>query len=217
MSIKSRYMEIVSNMNEYTYHILGCGAIGSSTAIQLVRTGADNFVLYDMDKVELENVGVSQYILSDIDKLKVDSLAKHIKSINEDAEIDSINGLFERLNITGSKNIVILGFDSMKSRLTAMKSICKYKPKPELVIDGRMGAEQFQQYMFDKPTLNKYIKTWYSDKDGDPEPCSAKATSYCSNMSGSFIVNSIRKYITNQPYDLKLYFNFPVMMLGKNT
>ena len=39
-------------MNEYTYHILGCGAIGSSTAIQLARMGAEVFYLYDFDKVE---------------------------------------------------------------------------------------------------------------------------------------------------------------------
>jgi len=103
----------------------------------------------------------------------------------------------------------------MQSRLEAMQNICKYGPKPSLVVDGRMGAEQFQQYMFSNPTLSEYKKNWYSDDNGDPEPCTAKATSYCSNMSGSFIVNSVRKFITNQPYDKELLFNFPNMMLVK--
>ena len=58
-------------------------------------------------------------------------------------------------------------------------------------------------------------ETWYPDNEGDPEPCNAKATSYCSNMSGSFIVNAIRKYVTKQPYDREICFNFPAMMLGK--
>ena len=49
--ISERYEGIISNMHEYTFHILGCGAIGSSTAQQLIRMGGLNFILYDMDKV----------------------------------------------------------------------------------------------------------------------------------------------------------------------
>ena len=100
--------------------------------------------------------------------------------------------------------------------MNAVNAMCNNNNhKPLCIIDGRMGAEQFQQYIFDKPTINSYKKTWYPDSEGDPEPCNAKATSYCSNMSGSFIVNTIRKYITDQPYDKEICFNFPAMMLGK--
>ena len=35
MSVTMRFEDIVNNMNEYTFHMLGCGAIGSSAAIQL--------------------------------------------------------------------------------------------------------------------------------------------------------------------------------------
>ena len=55
-----RYEGIINNIGDFTYHMLGCGAIGSSTAIQLVRMGAKEIVLYDFDKVEEANVGVSQ-------------------------------------------------------------------------------------------------------------------------------------------------------------
>ena len=64
--INDRYSDIVNNMNDYFYHILGCGAIGSSAAIQLARMGAENFALYDGDIVEQPNVGVSQYNIHDI-------------------------------------------------------------------------------------------------------------------------------------------------------
>ena len=112
-------------------------------------------------------------------------------------------------------DIAILGFDSMWARLNAVQIMCRTQQKPMLIIDGRMGSEQFQQYMIDKPTVDKYKKTWYSDEEGSPEPCTSKATSYCSNMSGSFIVNSIRKYVTNQPYDKEIIFSFPTLFLGK--
>ena len=213
--ITTRFRDIVNNMNEYTYHILGCGAIGSSVATQLARMGGEDFVLYDMDTVEEVNVGCSQYILNDIGKQKVWALNDHIKNISEDAMCHPEHGEFTDFLYMGKNDIAILGFDSMWARLKAVEVMCKTKQKPILIIDGRMGAEQFQQYMIDKPTVDKYKKTWYSDEEGSPEPCTSKATSYCSNMSGSFIVNSIRKYITKQPYDKEIIFNFPSMFLGK--
>ena len=82
MLFKSRFVDIVSNMNDYSFHILGCGAIGSSTATQLARTGAENLYLYDMDIVSIENVGVSHYIISDVSKNKVHALKNHILNID---------------------------------------------------------------------------------------------------------------------------------------
>ena len=106
----------------------------------------------------------------------------------------------------------------MKSRKEAVEEICSNKAtKPYLLIDGRMGGEYYQQYLFTNVTLNNYMKTWYSDKDGDPEPCNIKASTYCSNMAGSFIVNAIRKIITDSPYETLLTFDFPTMTLQKKT
>ena len=78
-----------------------------------------------------------------------------------------------------------------------------------------MGAEHYQQYFISKPTLKKYQKVWYSDAEGDEEPCNAKATSYCANMSGSFIANAVRKFITNSPFNGDFSFHFPTMMIQK--
>ncbi len=81
MSISLRYSNIVSNFNEYTYHLLGCGAIGSSAATQLVRMGAENLKLYDLDTVSEENIGVSMYNTLYLGKHKTNALeiiCKHI-------------------------------------------------------------------------------------------------------------------------------------------
>ena len=215
MALTDRFSGIINNMNEYTYHILGCGAIGSSTAIQLARMGAEVFYLYDFDKVEEPNIGVSQYTYKDIGKPKVDALKEIILDISKFAEVTSHNSKFDGYDSDG-KDIVILGFDSMASRWEAIDIIVKLmKTKPFCLIDGRMGAEHYQQYTFKDLTMSMYKKNWYSDDEGDPEPCSMKATSYCSNMAGSFIVNTIRKVLTEQPYDKEFNFNFPLLRLGK--
>jgi len=218
MSINMRSEGLVNTLHNYTFHILGCGAIGSSAAIQLVRAGATKFLLYDMDKVATENIGVSHYIDENIGMHKVEALNEHILSINSQAEIMMYPEYYSMFRYQDNNDIVILGFDSMKSRREAVEDICSNKAtKPFMLIDGRMGGEHYQQYLFTNVTLNKYLKTWYSDKDGDPEPCNVKATTYCSNMAGSFIVNAIRKVITDSPYEDRLTFNFPTMTLQKNT
>lgn len=214
-----RYQDIVDNMSEYTFHILGCGAIGSSTATQLVRMGGETFYLYDMDRVESHNIGVSQYNNSDIGLYKVDALRSNMLSINDSAKIETLNGRFEDEGFyyQDRNDIVILGFDSMKSRMDAVRIICENRnTKPLAIIDGRMGAEHFQQYIIKNPTINKYAQVWYTDEEGSPEPCTAKATSYCSNLAGSFIVNGIRKLITGQPYNSEFSINLPTLIVEKS-
>ena len=218
MSIMLRYQDIVSNMSDYAFHILGCGAIGSSTATQLARMGADKFYLYDMDKVESHNIGVSQYIIEDINNYKVSALSDHIKEININACVTPIAKRFEDSGFyyQNRNDIVILGFDSMEARMLAVKEILQPGIKPVAIIDGRMGAEHFQQYIIKHPTIAKYEKIWYSDEEGSPEPCTAKATSYCSNLAGSFIVNGVRKLITGQPYNSEFSINLPTLMVEKS-
>ena len=126
----------------------------------------------------------------------------------------AVDNRFERLSMYTEKDIVILGFDNMTSRLEAVENVLKDGPKPFLLIDGRMGSEHYQQYTFLSPTLAQYKKTWYSDDKGDPEPCNAKATSYCSNMSGSFIANTVTKAITKQKVAKEIFFNFPSLVVA---
>ena len=214
--INTRSSELVNNLEDFTFHILGCGAIGSSAALQIARMGATQFCLYDMDKVEEVNIGVSQYIYNDINKPKVDALANHLRNIGV-FTVGTYHERFSEFYPQGENDIAILGFDSMASRLQAVEALFSIPGvKPLYIIDGRMGAEHYQQYVFDKPTVNKYKKTWYSDESGSPEPCNAKATSYCSNLSGSMIANTIRKLVTGQPFNRSFSFNFPTMLLEKS-
>ena len=218
MDINSRSRGIIDCLSDYTFHILGCGAIGSSASTQLARMGADKFILYDNDKVESANIGVSQYTIYDVGHAKVDMLKSKINDINDLAEVMCEDKLFENYVYLNDNDIIILGFDSMKSRMDAVKAIGGWKhSKPYALIDGRMGAEHYQQYVMLRPNLKEYNNIWYSDDDGSEEPCNMKATSYCSNMSGSFIANAIRKIIKEQPYEEFVSFHFPTMSIEKST
>jgi len=217
--VKDRYEGIVNNYHKYTYHILGCGAIGSAAATQLVRMGATNLVIYDMDRVGSENIGVSQYNTNDVGLYKTEALAKHLESINTEVSVEQKCGMFDT-NMwsprkSATNDVVVLGFDSMAARKEAAEIILK-NDNPAYIIDGRMGAEHYHQIVREKPTLSKYIKHWYSDEEGDPEPCNAKATSYCSNMSGSFISDTIKKILTDSVYYKELSFHFPSLTMRRS-
>jgi len=175
--MNERYAGLVNNFDNYAYHFLGCGAIGSAAAVTMVKMGAKCIHLYDMDKVERPNVGVSVYDTNDINKDKVSAL---------------------------------------KDRLLLIDPYLEVHKKPDVLIDGRMGAEHYQQYTFKNPTLSQYKKTWYSDSEGDDEPCNAKATSYCSSMTGSFICNNVKKILKDEPYLNNFSFNFQTMALNSN-
>ena len=215
LELSSRYTGLMNNFNEYSFHVLGCGAIGSSAAIQLARSGATKLFLYDMDKVETVNIGVSQYDSRHVGIQKVKALGYILEDINPDCEIECINGEFKEYYYNGDKDIAILAFDTMNIRMDAVKILCANKQKPMCIIDGRMGAEHYQQYIITKPDIEKYEKIWYSDDNMSTDPCNAKATSYCSNMSGSFIANAVRKFVTGQPFNGNFSFNFPTMMMNK--
>ena len=204
----------IADLKSVEFHIVGCGAIGSSVAMQLVRLGADNFYLYDFDKVEIPNIGVSQYNEQDVGLPKVRALINHMKRVNVMIKVEGIIDRFTTYE--GSKEgILILGLDSMKARRDIVKMLVKCPYKPKIVIDGRMGAEHYQQYIYNNITMSQYDKNWYSDDESDPEPCTRKATSYCSNMSGSFIANAAKNIVMKQPYFKEISFNFSTLILDK--
>tara|TARA_R110000824_G_scaffold20960_1_gene78627 strand:- start:242 stop:898 length:657 start_codon:yes stop_codon:yes gene_type:complete len=216
MRINERSSGLIEDFTGKIFHILGCGAIGSSAATQLARMGAMEFVLYDLDKVEVQNVGVSHYIYQDIKKPKVVALHEHLKQINPEIRAFEQYGRFTKfIKTLGEGDIVILGFDSMESRLEGAEAALKRPNKPHLLIDGRMGAEEYHQFTLKQPTLKQYRDTWYSDNNAEDEPCNAKATSYCSNMSGAFIANAIKKTLNNEPCPKQFFFTFPGLVLGK--
>ncbi|MDD5342413.1 MAG: ThiF family adenylyltransferase [Patescibacteria group bacterium] len=67
----------------------GCG-VGSNISILAARTGFNNFILVDGDKVAVSNLNRQTFIKSDLGKNKAISLSKKIKYINEKSKIKVI-------------------------------------------------------------------------------------------------------------------------------
>ena len=76
-------------------------------------------------------------------------MVNKLNEINIQCEIIAQDELFNNYIYMDDNDIIILGFDSMEARLQAVKALSYYKhSKPFLLIDGRMGAEHYQQYIY---------------------------------------------------------------------
>jgi len=221
--------------------IIGCGAIGSFTASTFARMGVRRFDLYDFDRVAPENIGVQDFTVHQLNMKKVRAVRQNILSINPTASVRrfeckvGVDGGYitqcgahfrdENRQMHELENMVtILCTDSMESRMEIVQDE-SLKTSPILshssnsyLFDARMGSETFQLYKFKLPLdMDEYMKTWYSDEDGDSEPCSARSTAYCSTLAGSMIASEVKKALSGGLPAEKIVFGFPALMLNSET
>jgi len=221
--------------------IIGCGAIGSFTASTLARMGVRRFDLYDPDRVAPENIGVQDFTVHQVNMKKARAVRQNILSINPNAfvrkneyKVGGDGGYigdprhrFQDRNgeIHALENVItILCTDSMESRMEIVQdeslktSRILNTSSDSYLFDARMGSETFQLYKFKLPlNIDKYMKTWYSDEDGDSEPCSARSTAYCSTLAGSMIASEVKKALSGGLRAGKIVFGFPALMLNSET
>lgn len=88
MNLSKSYEFFAPEQIKGRIHIIGCGAVGSTIAENLVHLGVTKITLYDFDVVEAKNVANQMYREIDIGKPKVDALAGMLKDINPLIEKD---------------------------------------------------------------------------------------------------------------------------------
>lgn len=125
-------------------HIIGCGAIGSHVAEQLVRYGLTRITLYDFDVVESHNIANQLFTQEDIGKPKVRAVADYLVKINP--EIAGDIRLVEK-GYTGQKlsGYVFLCVDNIDLR-REIATACKGNTFVKGMFDFRMRLTDAQHY-----------------------------------------------------------------------
>ena len=81
--------ENLSKIKNKKVAIFGIGGVGSFVAEALVRTGIENFLLVDNDKISITNINRQIHCLeSTIGLFKVDEMKKRILEINPNANVE---------------------------------------------------------------------------------------------------------------------------------
>ena len=128
-------------------HIIGCGAIGSTVAENLVRFGITNITLYDFDIVESHNIANQMFTSEDIGKPKVQAVADFLVRINPEVK----GGLkLAPDGYTGQRlaGYVFLCVDNIDLR-RQIATACKDNTLVKGMFDFRMRLTDAQHYAAD--------------------------------------------------------------------
>jgi len=176
MDLSKSYEFFKPDMLESRVHIIGCGAIGSTVAENLVRFGITKITLYDFDTVEAHNIANQMFRHTDIGKLKIDALAEYLTEINPEcaADLKLVKEGWTGQRLSG---YVFLCVDNIDLRRESAPA-CKDNPFVKGMFDFRMRLTDAQHYAADwsdQKMVETFIKSmaFSHDEAKEATPVSA--------------------------------------------
>jgi len=139
--------------------IAGAGGIGSNLAVVLARSGFVRFEIVDFDVVEAGNLHRQYYFLEDIGRSKVEALAKHLRAINPDVEVQTHQVQLTSENITDyfqSADCLCEAFDQASAKQMFLEAFMA-SPKLKVMASGMAGIENKTLVAIRKIKDNLYI------------------------------------------------------------
>lgn len=144
MDLSKSYDFFKPDMLTSRIHIIGCGAIGSTVAENLVRFGISKITLYDFDKVEAHNIANQMFRQTDIGKLKIEALADYLCEINPDC-VEDLKLVPDGWTGQRLSGYVFLCVDNIDLR-REIATKCKENPYVKGMFDFRMRLTDAQHY-----------------------------------------------------------------------
>lgn len=100
--------------------VAGCGALGSHTAVALLRAGVRRLVLVDRDLVEVSNLHrVAGFAQEDVGRPKAEALASRLRAVDPEGEIEARVvhlGPTEAEELVPEVDLVVDGLDNLETR-----------------------------------------------------------------------------------------------------
>lgn len=155
--------------------VIGAGGLGSPCLLYLAASGIGSITVMDDDVVELSNLH-RQVIhdMSFIGKPKVDSALSHLKALNPDIRVKTINGRLTSANIdeiVQTVDVVIDGSDNMKTRYLVNDNCVKWQ-KPMIYASVYQYEYQVSVFDFTKNQQACLRCLFPENKNDEPENCS---------------------------------------------
>lgn len=183
-----------------TVHIIGCGGLGSPTALLLAKMGATKMNLYDLDIVEDVNINNQLFGLKDIGITKVEAVKENIEIMSsiDPSQIKTFHGdVLENPLILNNDDIVVLALDSNDTRRELYKRLIS-SAFTGLVVDPRMGGLVFSVYMSQGVDIIKYENFTPTDSKVPDDVCTAKAIAFNTFGCASVACGMIRSWLMNE-------------------
>jgi len=208
-----RQLDIVSpEMLDFPITLIGCGGIGSPTALALAKMGCSQLTLYDPDVVEEHNLPNQVFSLEAVGQAKAKVLAEVIRQF-ADCEPVAVQQA-----VTGEEplqGLCIVSVDTMRARKAIWRGI-RHNPAVPLLVDARMGGEFGVVYSI-HPTEPEevafYESTLYSDDEALELPCTAQAVIYNVFIMASLIANIVKRYAVGEEIPKELIADLKLLIV----
>ena len=191
--------------------LIGCGCIGSPTALLLAKMGIGRLTLMDGDTVEAHNLPNQLFRLSDRGRPKALALADIIRDFS-DASVAAVPSFFD--GTQKLEGIVVSGVDSMKARSMICDSILMNLDVP-LYIDGRTGGEIVETHTVRPCQVEdiEFYEHWlFPDEEGVELPCTARAILYTGFVISATIASQIKKWLNGEGHYRRIATDLKTMM-----
>lgn len=191
--------------------VIGAGAIGSATVVNLAKMGCSNITVWDNDILEDLNVPNQICKPSMTGKPKVEGLAELVYELSE-VRIKQINRRYAGQSVEG---VVIVTADNMSCRQNVWKR-AGLNQKIPLLIDARMGTEFARIYTIRPTNIDEadfYSQNLYSNEEAERLPCSARSVIYCPTVIAGFLALLIKQYTVNHPSPREILIGLPNFLL----
>ena len=197
--------------------LVGCGGIGTWTALQLTMLGIRKIILIDLDRVEESNLNRQMFYETDIGKYKVEALKEKLSSINSKLQIEIYDTSVQSVHDDTYKNVTAV-FDCLDNIETReyLADLCWKKKIPllhsacsDVIGEVQICIKGKTNSMKEYPQDMKEEQEKRSCKDFDPAVCTTNmivASLQVDKFLNYLIKKDVKKPYTNYIRGFNLSF-----------
>lgn len=194
--------------------VIGAGAIGSFAVLALTKMGF-TVETWDDDTIENHNFANQMFPVDAIGKNKAVAIAEVARAFSGEIVTAIPARLEAERDIPTNVSIFILAVDSMAARKKISEMILKKNDgyigdHGPLIIDARMGGQNFRVYSAQVSRHGDYAKTLYTDDQAAPDICGQKSIIYTVLGCVAEVCNSARRKAMGLPVTFEVFKNYNV-------
>jgi len=148
--------ELINKIKNKKIGIAGAGGLGSNIAVTLVRSGIEDLIIVDFDKVEYSNLNRQYYFYKHVGMYKVDALCQQLKNINPYIEVEKHNIYLNENNFDIFKNcdVIVEAFDKAINKEKLVNYAIKNK---KYIVSGVGMAGDYSANIIKTKKFGKYL------------------------------------------------------------
>lgn len=196
--------------------IIGCGAVGSFTALSLCKMGIRHLTLIDPDTVNIENLPNQFFREEDLGKKKTTACAEILGQFDSDIQINTLTRPFIKQKL--DSDVVISSVDSMDVRKRIWNSVVSHR-KVKLLIDPRMAAHVIQVYTAspgDPSSLKAYEATLIDETEATQDRCTARSIIYTVLPVAGLVCRQVAAFANGDWVEPSITLDLKTLTLFKN-